>query len=367
MTEKTVPAEQPVPPQTADSPPPRSPTDLPARDWKESVRRTAEEFKNDRGPLVAAGMAFYWFLAIFPAILAAVGILGLVGLGADTVAEIVKGLQATLPGDSDLVLSEAVEKASTQSRSSSVVATVVGLGVALWSASAGMVAVQVGCDVAYDITEDRKFLAKRAVALLLVLVTAVLAGIASALIVFGQPLGEAVRDHLPFGDAFVVVWTLLRWTLGLGALVVLFACMYSIAPNRETPRWTWVSPGGILAMAGWLVASLAFSFYVSSAGSYVETYGSITGVVMLLLWLYLSALAVVAGAELNAQLERQGEIRRRTERRRAKGRRTAERPPPPPPAAEGDGDSDRDGEGGSGSYWDAWAAYGRHARDESGR
>jgi membrane protein len=139
----------------------------------------------------------------------------------------------------------------------------------------------------------------------------VLGGTATALIVFGAPLGDALRDNLPFGSAFVVLWTLIRWVGGLVALTGLFATIYYLSPNRDTPRWVWVSPGGILAAVIWLVASLGFSIYVSQFGNYAETYGgSLAGVVVLLLWLYLTALAVVLGGELNAELERQSAARK---------------------------------------------------------
>ena len=150
---------------------------------------------------------------------------------------------------------------------------------------------------------------KRLDSLALVLATAELGGISTALIVFGAPLGEALRDNLPFGSAFVVLWTLIRWVGGIAALTILFATYYYVAPYRETPKWVWVSPGGVLAAIIWLVASLGFSFYVANfGGSYAETYGSLGGVVVLLLWLYLSAIAVVMGGELNAELERQSAV-----------------------------------------------------------
>jgi membrane protein len=308
--------EDPAPPQTENKGPPRSPAELDAPGWKESLRRAAEEFKTDRGSLIAAGMAFYWFLAIFPALIAAVGIVGLVHAGPQAVHDIQKAITAALPGDAAETLAKAVKSATDRPAGSSLVATIVGLLLALWSASAGMVALQRGMDVAYDVAEERKLVAKRGVALLLIVAAAVLGGVASALIVFGAPLGDAVKDHLPFGEGvFVTVWTVARWVLGLGTLSVLFALFYYLGPNRPTPRWTWLSPGGVVATVVWLAASLGFSFYVTSLGSYVKTYGSFTGVVVLLLWLFVSALAVVVGAELNAELERQGELERRRARR----------------------------------------------------
>ncbi len=302
--------DPPVPSQTGGRGAPDSPLDLPASGWKETLRRTIAEFKSDRGTLVAAGMAFYWFLSVFPALLAAVGITGLVGVSTETVDSINRAVREGLPGDAARVLTESLEQAVSRSAGGSVVATLIGLPTALYSASAGMAALQTGLNVTYDVAEDRPFLRKRLRALALIVVATTLGGTATALIVFGQPIGEALRDVLPFGSAFVALWTVLRWALGVAALSTLFALFYYLAPNRESPRWTWISPGGVVATVIWLLASLGFSLYVSSLGSYGETYGSLTGVVVLLLWLYLSALAVLVGGELNAELEREAENRR---------------------------------------------------------
>jgi membrane protein len=306
-------SRQEIPPRTGDGGEPSSPLELSPPGWKTSLRRTLAEFKADRGGLIAAGMAFYWFLAVFPALLAAVGVLGLVKAGPEAVDAISRGIRSTLPPGAAEVLTGAVERAGQQAGGAAVLAALVGLGLAVWSASAGMVAVQSGLNVAYDVGEDRPFIAQRVRALVLLVVTLVLAGVATAMLVFGQPIGEAIGDRVPLGGAFVVVWTILRWVIALGAVTVLFASLYYLAPNRQTPRWAWISPGGVVGTAIWLVASLGFSFYVSSFGSYGETYGSLAGVVVLLLWLFLSALAVVFGGELNAELERQGAVEAREE------------------------------------------------------
>lgn len=302
--------EEPIPPQTGDDGPgPDSPLELPPPDWKASIKRAAKEFKEDRATLTGAGMAFYWFLAIFPALLAGVGLLGLIDVRQHTIESIVRGVTRALPGGSGQILVDSVRNSAQESGGASFVATVIGIALALWSAAAGMVGLQMGLDVAYDVKADRTFVKKRLVAFELLAAVVVLGGIATTLIVFGAPLGHALRDNLPFGGAFVLVWTALRWVLGLVALIALFATIYYLAPNRESPRWVWVSPGGILAAAIWLLASLGFSFYVSSFGKYARTYGSLAGVVVLLLWLYLSALAVILGGELNAELERQSAAR----------------------------------------------------------
>lgn len=327
--------DQPVPPQTPEKGEPDSPSDLPARDWKAGLKGAFAQFKQDKGTLVAAGMAFFWFLAVFPGLLAAVGVTGILHVSQETIGSISRAIQSTLPGDASKVLTDALGQASRRAGGSSAIAAVIGVVVALWSASAGMVATQTGLDVVYDVGEERTFVQKRARALLLIAVALVLGGIATAAIVFGAPIGNGIREHLPFGDlAFLVVWTAVRWIVGLGALTALFAAFYYLGPNRETPKWTWLSPGGAVAAVIWLLASLGFSLYVTHLGSYGKTYGSLTGVVVLLTWMYLSAIAVVLGGEINAEMERQGEGRRRRERRRngrdqgGSYRPTHEAPPP---------------------------------------
>ncbi len=299
--------EEPIPSQTGEGPGPSSPLDMPAPDWKASVKRAVKEFKEDRGTLTAAGMAFYWFLSIFPAMLACVGVLGLMNVGQDTVDNITGKITRTLPGGAGEMLTSVINEGATKA---GLISALIGVAVALWSASSGAVGMQIGLDVAYDVKDDRKFVKKRLVAFELLAAVLVLGGLATALIVFGEPLGNVLRDNLPFGSAFVVLWTIARWVGGLIALVGLFAAIYYLAPNRDTPKWVWVSPGGILAAAIWLVASLGFSFYVSSFGNYNDTYGPIAGVAVLLLWLYLTALAVILGGELNAELERQSAARK---------------------------------------------------------
>jgi len=300
--------EEPIPTQTGEGPGPDSPLDLAAPDWKASVTRAVKEFKEDRGTLTGAGMAFYWFLAIFPAIVAAVGMLGLVNVSAETVGKITNRVARALPGGASSLFTGPIEASAR--KGGSIVAVLFGVVAALWSASSGMVGLQMGLDVAYDVKDDRKFLKKRLVAFELLAALLVLGGLATACIVFGAPLGGSLRDNLSFGSAFVVLWTVIRFVVGLAALTGLFATIYYLSPNRDTPRWVWVSPGGILAAVIWLVASVGFSLYVNNFGKYAQTYGSLAGVVVLLLWLYLTALAVILGGELNAELERQSAARK---------------------------------------------------------
>lgn len=266
------------------------------------MKNAAKDFKANRGSLVAGAMAFYWFLAVFPALLALIGFLGLVGLDGRFASLIPKAIEAALPGSASEVLDTALRDVD-QEGGASVIAVIIGISLSLWAGTAGMVALQRGLDVAYGVKDDRTFLKGRLFGLILLVATGVLGGVATAAIVFGKAIGAGIRQYVPLGVAFIPLWTVGRWLIGLLALAALFTLYYRLGPNRKSRLSLTCSPGSIIATIGWIVASVGFSFYVSSTGSYAQTYGSFTGVVVLLLWLYLSALAIVFGAEVNAEWE----------------------------------------------------------------
>lgn len=282
----------PAPPEARDEEAPRSPLELPPRDWRATLRRTLREIKEDRITLVAAGMGFYWFVAIFPALIAAVGVLGLLNVSPSVVAGINDTIRSTLPPEAAQLLTAAVDDANQASERTALTAAAIGIAIALWSASSGMVALQAGLDVAYDVSRDRPFLKKRLVAFGLLVAAALLGGVPSPFFAFGE--GAALR--------------ILAWLVTAACLVLLFALFYYLGPNRDSPRWQWLTPGGVLGGGLWVLASLAFSFYVRNFSSYGKTYGALAGVVVLVFWLYLTALSILVGAELNAELEEQREM-----------------------------------------------------------
>lgn len=275
--------------------------------WRASATRASKNVVRHRVTMSAGSLAYHWFLSMFPAVIAILGFLALVQIDPHGVTSLTHAIEKGLPSGVSGVFTSAV-KAATTRESGSVVAIVIGLVAAIWSASAGMSVLQQALDIAYEVPVDRKFLARRIRSLPLMATTLVLGGAGAALIVLGAPIGTGIEGHLPLhGTAFLVVWTIVRWAMTLIAISVLFSIFYYAGPNRETPRLQWVSVGGVLATLIFITASLGFSYYVTKFGSYGKTYGTFAGVAILIFWLYLTGLAVLVGGEINAQLERQAD------------------------------------------------------------
>ena len=270
------------------------PQEIPAKGWKDIAKRTAKEVKQDQVPLLGAGVAFYALLSLFPAIIAGVSIYGLVAdrHGPDQSP----AHQDASPRPPDH--RRQIKQVTSGAGGALGVATVIGILTALWSASSGMKAMVTGVNLAYDEDEGRKFVKLRGLALVLTLGAMVLMGVALALIV-GFP---ALADSWPTA----LRWTVgsLRWVLLAALLIGALAVLYRYAPDRDEPKWTWVSWGSGIATLLWILASIGFSIYANSFGNYNKTYGALAGVIILMFWLYLTAVIVLVGAELNTEMER---------------------------------------------------------------
>ncbi|HEX4788104.1 MAG TPA: YihY/virulence factor BrkB family protein [Actinospica sp.] len=298
-----------IPPRTAETPGPQNPAELGERGWMAAGRGAAREYSQDRCSMMATSLAYHWFLALFPSLIALLGLTSLLHLGASTVHRLVNGVETALPPGASSVLTQAVNAATTKSDAASLTALIIGVVVAVWSASSGMVTLQTALDIAYEVPKERKFFAQRLHSVPLMIATAVLGGAAAALLVFGAPLGKAIEGHVGIaGTAFLVVWTIVRWAATVLVVLMLFSVFYYLGPNRQTPRWQWVTPGGIVGAIIFMAASVGFSFYVTKFGSYGKTYGAFAGVVILIFWLYLAAVAVLFGAEVNAEAEREAAV-----------------------------------------------------------
>jgi len=301
------PDQETVPPQSQVSGGPDTPLELGGTDWKNTLKRTGKKFTRDRCSMTAGSLAYHWFLALFPALIALIGLTSLLHISSHTVDLLVRGLDSSLPPSAAAIFNGAITSAAGRS-SGGTLTVIIGVVIALWSASGGMAALETGLDVAYEVPVDRKMLGKRLYAFPLMLATAVIGGAASALIVFGEPIGHGLAGHVGLtGLAFTIIWTVVRWVLTVILVTILFSVYYFYGPNRETPRWQWVSPGGVVGTVIFLAASLGFSFYVAKFGSsgYSKTYGAFAGVVILIFWLYLTGIAILLGAEINAESERQ--------------------------------------------------------------
>jgi membrane protein len=260
--------------------------------------------RGDRVNVAAGAFAFRWFLAIFPIIIALLGLATLITIPSSVVVNLIHGVSKALPSGAAQVFTKAITH-STKRTDGGLWTTVIASVVALWSATSGMVIVEDGLDMAYGLPADRSFTTKRTLALLLLLGATVLGGAASALVIFGPQLGILIRDSsLLGGTAFSALWTTLRWLIALGLMNLLFSLLYYFAPNRQRAIWRWTSAGALLATVLWAIVSLGFSFYTSSFGSYAKTYGAFAGVAILIFWLYLTGLAILIGAEVNAAVER---------------------------------------------------------------
>jgi membrane protein len=282
---------------------PESPTDLSKPSWFYVVRKTAREFSTDQCTDLAAALTYYAILALFPAILAMLSLVGLFGQGpktVDTLLDILDDIGASSAADTLRPTLESLAQADA----SASVAFVAGLALALWSASGYVGAFGRALNRIYEIGEGRPFWKLRPAMLVVTVVVVILAAaVALALVVTG-PAAEAVGNAIGAGSTAVTVWDIAKWPVVLLVVITLVAILYYFTPNVRQPKFRWISVGAAVAVLVWIVASAGFGFYVANFSSYNKTYGSLAGVIVFLLWLWLTNLALLFGAELDSELER---------------------------------------------------------------
>lgn len=297
-----------------------SPLRIPLRGWKDVLLRVKDELKRDNVPIVAAGMAFYAMLAIFPGLIAMISLYGLVADPAD-VQQQIAALSGMLPPSAQELLSQRLEALVTSSSATLGLGLVVSVGAALWSASAGMKSAITAINIAYDEKEERGFFKLRALALLFTL-GAILVVLLSLALVAVLP---ALFDWIGLGETGQIVIAYGRWPLMALLVMASLAILYRYGPCRDKPGWRWVSWGAVASTVLWLGLTALFSLYVSNFGSYGETYGAIGGVIVLMLWLFLSSFVVLLGAEINSEVEHQTTIDTTTGEPRPLGERGAQK------------------------------------------
>lgn len=289
-------------PDPQDPRKPASPPDLTAPSWRHVLRMTVREFSTDNGTDLAAALTYFAVLALFPAVLALVSVLGLVG-DAQAVVDEVMGVVNRASGDvRPTQVEDVVRELASQERAG--LALVTGLVLALWSASGYVAAFSRAMNRIYEIDEGRPFWKLRPVLMLVTLVTVLLVAVALAAMVLSGPVAEAIGGAIGLGDVALAVWAVAKWPVVVVLVAITIALLYWATPNVRQPRFRWISVGSVVALLVWAAGTAGFALYVLNFGSYQRTYGALAGVVVFLLWLWITNCALLFGAELDAELER---------------------------------------------------------------
>lgn len=271
-----------------------------------TLKRTVSEFMEDGMTDWAAALTYYGLLSLFPALIALVSIIGLVADPATTTGKLTE-IVGNLGPDSAVDSFKGPIDSIASSKGSSGLALVIGLTLAIWSASGYIGAFSRASNVVYEVREGRPFTKLRPVQLLVTLaMLLILATLAIGLVMTG-PVVDAVAEPFGIGDTAIAIWDIAKWPVMVLMVLLLFAVLYHSSPNVKLPRFRWITPGAAVALAAWVIASAAFAAYVGNFSSYNETYGTLGGFVALLVWFWISNLAVLFGLELNSEIERNRE------------------------------------------------------------
>ncbi|MFG3121586.1 YihY/virulence factor BrkB family protein [Streptomyces sp. NPDC048201] len=280
---------------------PDSLTDLPARSWGAVLKGTLKEFQKDELVDRAASLTYYGVLALFPALLALVSLLGLAGRS--TTQKVLDNIQQLAPGPARDVLRAAVQQMQGKGGIGSVMA-LVGLALAVWSASGYVAAFIRSANAVYDVPEGRPVWKLLPVRLGVTVVLMVIAVISALIVVLTGSVAHQVGTTLGIGDTFLTVWSIAKWPVLAVLVTLMIAILFWATPNAKIRSIRWITPGSFLALAVWLVASAAFALYVANFSSYNKTYGAIAGVIVFLVWLWLTNLAILLGLEFDAEMNR---------------------------------------------------------------
>jgi membrane protein len=280
---------------------PAGPTDLKRGSWVGVLKRSASEFKEDNLTDWAAALTYYGILAIFPALLVLVSVLGLIGSSATQ--PLIDNLGKVAPGPAQDIFTSAIKNLQG-SKGAAGVFFIIGLLGALWSASGYVAAFMRASNRIYDIEEGRPVWKTVPTRVGLTLVLLLLLALSAVAVTLTGGLAKEVGGVLGLSDTAITVWSIAKWPVLLLVVSFMFGLLYWGAPNVKHPTFRWVTPGGVLAVIGWVIASLGFALYVANFGSYNKTYGALAGPIVFLVWLWISNIMVLLGAEFNAELQR---------------------------------------------------------------
>jgi len=282
--------------------------DLSFRDWRAIFVRAFKGFLEDNGTMLASALAYSTFFAIPSVLLVTVGVFTLL-VGPGTISTLMAHFSHVMPAQATSLLGGSLHQLD-QHPSTGIAMTVIGFLLALWSTTGAMTTYMTAINLAYDRNDQRPFVRKRLVAVELVAVIGIAFLLVAVLLIFGPPLEQLVAAHAgPISGEIGWIWWIAQWPILLTGLLAAFATLLYLGPDVEHPRWYFVSPGSLFAVVVWLAASGAFAFYTSAFSSYNKTWGSLAAVIVMLTWLWLAAIALLLGAEINAEAERSRELR----------------------------------------------------------
>ena len=289
-------------PAPDDARKPDSPADVTKPSWKYIAKKTLREFTKDQCPDLAAALTYYSVLSIFPALLALVSLLGIFGQAEKTTSALLEIVQGFAPAETVEAIRQPIEQLS--SNSAAGLTLVVGIVTALWSASGYVGAFGRAMNRVYEIDEGRPFIKLRGTMLVVTIATVLIVLVLSAMLVLSGPVAESVGNAIGLGGAVLTAWNILKWPVILLLVILAIAILYYATPNVKQPKFRWMSLGSAIALVIFLLASLAFAFYVANFNNYDKTYGAIGGVIVSLLWLWILNMSLLFGAEFDAEMER---------------------------------------------------------------
>ncbi|MBK7721969.1 MAG: YihY/virulence factor BrkB family protein [Austwickia sp.] len=281
---------------------PDSPTDLPAPSWKYLIPKALHEFNRDQCTDIAAALTYYAVLALFPAMLALISLLGVFGEGERTVQTLLDMVGGVVPQDSLQEIRPVID--SMVNTNAAGFALFTGLLGALWSASGYVGAFGRAMNRIYEVDEGRPIWKLRPLFLGLTMLIVVLVAVVLVGLVVSGPVAQGVGELIGLGSTAVTLWNWAKWPIMLLLVVLIVALLYYVTPNVQQPTFRWLSIGALIAITVWVLASAAFGFYLSRFGNYEKTYGALAGVIIMLLWLWITNLALMFGAEFDSEMER---------------------------------------------------------------